>query len=80
PRQKNLEAIIHTFWGSIVCILKARANIVHIHNIGPALVLPLLKLAKIKTVLTYHSINYQHPKWSKLAKVILKLGEFLAMK
>jgi hypothetical protein len=34
----------------------------------------------IKTVLTYHSINYLHQKWNTIEKFILKTGEFLALK
>lgn len=78
-RKKNLEVIIHTLLGSIVCILK-RPDIVHFHNIGPGLFIPLLKLARVKTVLTYHSINYEHQKWGRFARLILRLGEYLSIK
>lgn len=78
-RKKNFEVIIHTLLGSIVCLLK-RPDIVHFHNIGPGLFIPLLKLARIKTVLTYHSINYEHQKWGRFARLILKLGEYLSIK
>jgi glycosyltransferase involved in cell wall biosynthesis len=37
----------------------------------------LLKMAGLKVVLTYHSINYHHQKWSRFAKAVLKLGEKL---
>jgi len=79
PRRKNLETIVHSLLSSVICILK-RPCIIHIHNIGPALVIPLLRLLGIKTVLTYHSINYEHQKWSRFAKFILKLGEFCGIK
>ncbi|MCD6565167.1 MAG: glycosyltransferase family 4 protein [Bacteroidales bacterium] len=74
PTQKSLEAIIHTFWGTLICI-KSQPDIVHVHNIGPGLFIPLLKLFGLKTVLTYHSENYLHQKWGKIAKIILLLGE-----
>jgi len=56
-----------------------RPDIAHFHNVGPALFIPLLKLAGIKTVLTYHSVNYKHQKWGRFAKIILRMGEFLGM-
>jgi glycosyltransferase involved in cell wall biosynthesis len=34
----------------------------------------------IKTVLTYHGINYLHQKWNASEKKILQIGEFLGMK
>jgi glycosyltransferase involved in cell wall biosynthesis len=73
-RNKNLEAIIHSFAASIICLYH-RPDIIHVHNIGPSLVLPLLKLGGIKTVVTYHSPNYEHSKWSWFAKKMLKIGE-----
>jgi len=76
PKNKHFETIIHTFLAALYCIV-SRPDIVHIHNIGPALILPLLKLAGLKTVLTYHSVNYEHRKWGKFAKLLLKLGELI---
>jgi len=73
---KNIyfEAIIHSFISSIICIYE-KPDIVHIHNIGPSLVLPLLKLFRLKAVTSYHSPNYEHSKWGWFAKTILRLGE-----
>jgi glycosyltransferase involved in cell wall biosynthesis len=73
-KEKSFEAIIHSFIAALICIIE-RPDIVHVHNIGPSLVLPLLKLGRLKTVVTYHSPNYEHSKWSPLAKLILKTGE-----
>ena len=74
PRKTGFEAIFHTFLCTILCIFK-QPTLVHVHNIGPAIFIPLLKLGAIKTILTYHSVNYKHQKWGWLAKKILKLGE-----
>ena len=73
-KNKYLETIVHSFFASISCIFK-RPDLVHIHNIGPSLVLPLLKLFRVRTVVTYHSDNYNHKKWGPLAKRVLKTGE-----
>jgi glycosyltransferase involved in cell wall biosynthesis len=73
-RRKSLETIIHSFLASLVCFYK-RPDIVHIHNVGPSLVMPLLKLWRLNTVVTYHSANYEHSKWGCFAKKMLKLGE-----
>jgi glycosyltransferase involved in cell wall biosynthesis len=78
PRNKFLEAIVHTFLG----VLKARslnADIVHIHAIGPALTVPLARLMGLKVVLTHHGFDYERKKWNSMAKAILKLGETWGM-
>ncbi len=78
PRKTGLETIIHTFLGTLRCLIK-RPNIVHVHNIGPGLFIPLLKLAGLHVVMTYHSINYEHNKWGKFAKTMLRLGEYFSL-
>jgi glycosyltransferase involved in cell wall biosynthesis len=75
-RNKYLETLIHSFQAAVICLFK-RPDLVHVHNIGPALVLPLLKLAGLKVLVTYHSDNYNHEKWGVIAKKILKAGEWL---
>ena len=73
-RIKGFEAAWHT----VLCVahlLFHPVRIVNIHNIGPALLSPLLKLRGMRVVLTYHSTNYHHQKWGKFAKMILKVGE-----
>lgn len=75
-RNKYLETLVHSFQAAFICLFK-RPDLVHIHNIGPALVLPLLKLAGLKVLVTYHSDNYNHEKWGIVARNILKAGEWL---
>ncbi len=78
PRNKYLETISHSFLSAIVSIFK-RPDVLHLHNIGPALSLPLLKLAGLKTIVTCHSLNYEHVKWGALARLVLKFGEKLML-
>jgi len=76
---KGFEAFFHSFLCTIVCLIR-RPDIVHIHNIGPGIFAPFLKIAGIKVVLTYHSPNYEHKKWSFLAKKFLKFSELISIK
>lgn len=74
PRKKSIEAIVHTF----LAVIKARrlkADIVHVHAIGPALMVPLARLLGMKVVMTNHGPDYDRQKWGRLAKTILKTGE-----
>lgn len=41
--------------------------------------IPLLRLARLKVVLTYHSANYEHKKWNYISRKILKLSEWIAV-
>ena len=81
PKKSGLEAIVHTFKGCFFAFQnKSKIDIVHIHNIGPAIFIPFLKLFRFKVVVTYHSQNYHHKKWGIVAKVLFKLGEFFTAK
>lgn len=76
PRKKSIEAIIHTFLGIIYARLK-KPDILHIHAIGPSLLVPLAKFLGLKVVVTNHGPDYQRQKWGETAKAILRLGEKL---
>lgn len=76
PRNKSLEAIVHTF----AAILKARLlrpDLVHIHAVGPGLMVPLARLLGLRVVVTNHGPDYDRQKWGRAAKMMLRLGEYL---
>ncbi len=78
PRSKFLEAILH----SILAVLKAafiRPDVVHIHAVGPSLVVPLARLLGLKVVVTHHGPDYEREKWNALAKGIIRFGEWCGM-
>ena len=75
---KGFESFFHSFLSALYCIFH-RPDIVHVHNIGPGIFIPLLKLFRLKVVLTYHSVNYEHEKWGRFARFILKTGERFAL-
>jgi len=79
PKQKSIEAIIHTFLGVVVARIKS-PDILHIHAIGPSILTPLANLLGLRVVMTNHGPDYQRQKWGKFAKIILKTGEFLGVK
>lgn len=79
PRKKSLEAIIHTF----IAVLKAltlKPDIIHIHSIGPALLVPFARLLGFKVIFTTHGADYKRQKWGKVAKILLMLGEMVGGK
>jgi len=74
--QKNLANITHTFM-STLDVLRRRVDIIHYHGVGPSLLLWLPKIfnPKVKLVATLHSFDYDNEKWSRFAKMMLRLGE-----
>lgn len=74
PRKKSLEAIIHTFL-AVLYAKYIKADIIHIHAIGPSIMVPFARILGLKVVMTHHGPDYDRQKWGKLAKYILKLGE-----
>lgn len=76
PRHKSLEAALHT----LRCVIKARrmgVDLLHIHAVGPALMVPLARMLGLKVVMTHHGPDYDRAKWGRLAKSVLRLGERL---
>ena len=79
PKRKSFEAIIHTFL-SVIYARYIKADIIHIHGIGPGLLVPFARLLGLKVVVTNHGPDYDRQKWGCMAKHILKLGEKLSYK
>lgn len=76
PKSKFLEAFLHTLCG-IYEVKKIGCDILHVHGIGPSLLIPLARLLGLKVIMTNHGPDYQRKKWGRLAKLVLRLGEYL---
>jgi glycosyltransferase involved in cell wall biosynthesis len=75
-KHPSLEAIIHTF----ISILAARLispDIVHVHAVGPSLLVPFARILGLRVIFTNHGPDYERDKWGQFAKCALKLGEYL---
>jgi starch synthase len=79
PRNKYLEALSHTLLGIIIARIKS-PDIVHIHAIGPALLVPIARILGLRVILTHHGPDYLRKKWGIFAKFILRLGEYLGVR
>ncbi len=77
PKKKSLEAIIHSTLAAFSTLTDG-SDVVHVHAIGPGLVVPLLRLLGKKVVFTHHGPDYDRQKWGGAAKKILQLGEKFA--
>lgn len=74
PQKKSLEAIVHTFLGVCYAALQ-RPDILHIHAVGPSLMVPLARVFGLRVVVTHHGPDYDRQKWGRFAKFVLELGE-----
>lgn len=73
-RHRSLETLLHTFI-AIIWAKSQKPDILHIHAIGPAILIPFARLLGMKVVFTHHGPDYDRAKWGPIAKTILKLGE-----
>ena len=73
---KHLDAIVHTFLSTLHAI-RTKAEVIHFHGVGPALMafLPRLLSPKTKVIATFHCIDRYHQKWGAFARLMLALGE-----
>jgi len=69
---------VSTALGVLYARLKG-ANVLQIHAIGPGLMTPIARLLGLRTIVTYHSRNYEHGKWGGFAKFMLRQGERMSM-
>lgn len=79
PRSKNVEALLHTTLG-LFAAARRKPDLVHIHAIGPALLTPLARLLGLRVVVTHHGFDYERQKWGRMAKSVLRTGEWMGMK
>ncbi len=75
--RKNLEAISHTFLASLHALFR-NYDIIHYHGVGPATLswIPRLFKPRSKVVVTFHSQDRFHTKWSIFGRLYLHFGEF----
>jgi len=73
-KNKNFDTLIHSFLSTIHIIMKNTADIVVSHGMGSALYLPLLKLFGKKTAVYLDGVDWERPKWGKIAKFVLKVA------
>lgn len=78
-RNKYLETILHTFLAIFYARFVMRADVLHVHAIGPGLLVPLARVLGMRVVFTHHGADYNRQKWSTFARGLLRLGEWVAI-
>lgn len=79
PRTRSLEAVVHTLVG-VIHAARRGPDILHIHAVGPSLLVPFARALGLRVVVTHHGFDYDRAKWGRAAKTVLKLGEWAGMR
>jgi glycosyltransferase involved in cell wall biosynthesis len=74
PKSRKFEAIVHSTLAALSTLFDG-SSVVHVHAVGPGLVVPLLRLLGKRVVFTHHGPDYDRQKWGKVSKGMLRLGE-----
>ncbi len=79
PRSKRFEAVVHTFL-SVLAAGRMHADLLHIHAVGPSLLVPFARLLGLKVVMTHHGPDYNRAKWGRMGRLMLRMGERLGVR
>jgi glycosyltransferase involved in cell wall biosynthesis len=79
PRSVGLEAFVHSLLG-VVYAAFSRPDVLHVHAIGPSVVVPIARLFGLKTVMTHHGMDYEREKWGLFARRLLQTGERIGVR
>jgi len=71
---KNLDTISHTFLATLHALANNRVDVICYHGMGNALFLPLVRLGRKKSVVYMDGLDWERPKWGRLARMALKIA------
>ncbi|MEP7311776.1 MAG: glycosyltransferase family 4 protein [Pseudomonadota bacterium] len=74
PRRQGVEALLHSLLGVLYAGF-VRPDILHVHAVGPMIVVPIARLFGLTVVVTHHGPDYDRDKWRPFARGVLRLGE-----
>jgi glycosyltransferase involved in cell wall biosynthesis len=74
PRSKHFETLFHSL-ASVIHATLSNYDVIHIHAIGSSVFAWLPRLRGRKTVVTVHALDWQRPKWKRVARWCLRLAE-----
>jgi glycosyltransferase involved in cell wall biosynthesis len=73
-RKITVETLLHTFL-AVIWARRHGTDILHVHAIGPGILIPFARLLGLKVVFTHHGPDYNRAKWGPVARFVLRLGE-----
>lgn len=80
-KSKHFDAISHTFFATIHA-MKEHVDVYHFHSVGPSLLswMPRMFRPHARVITTFHSPDRLHQKWGFIARMVLTVGEWTAMR
>ena len=78
--RSGLEMLSHTPLATLHALITNSADIICYHGMGNAIFLPLVKLAGKKSVVYMDGVDWERPKWGRMARLLLKLGAAAAFR
>lgn len=76
----GLEMLSHTLLATLHAIAARSTDVVSYHGMGNGLYIPLLKLARMKTVVYMDGVDWERPKWGKVASRMLRTAATFAFR
>jgi glycosyltransferase involved in cell wall biosynthesis len=73
-RSIPIETLLHTFL-AVIWARRKGTDILHVHAVGPALMVPLARMLGLRVVFTHHGPDYDRAKWGPVARFFLRTGE-----
>lgn len=76
----QLDTISHSLLAALHMRFRRPADVIHFHGMGNALVLPLLRGSSVKTVVSIDGLDWNRPKWGRVASWMLRKSAAMAVK
>jgi glycosyltransferase involved in cell wall biosynthesis len=76
----GLETLSHSLLATLHTLLNNTADIVSYHGMGNGLLVPLARLGRKRAVVYMDGLDWERPKWGRLARLLLKWGAAAAFR
>ena len=76
-QHKYLATLFSTFL-SVLSVVSKRFDVVHIYGVGNSVLIPLLRGASQKTIVSVDALDWKRSKWNRFASWYLRMAERLA--
>ena len=77
---QNLDTLSHSLLAALHVLLPGGAQVVNLHGMGNALFAPLLRLGGKRVVVYMDGLDWERPKWGRLARLALRAAAWLAFR
>lgn len=74
---QGLNFLLYFFKSALHCLFKAKYDIVHVHHLAGAFIVPILRLKYKNVIVTSHGLPDRTDKWSKISWLYYPIMRFL---